>query len=102
MTFMKTIVYKYKWWILIYVLAFLIRVAVALPLTHDWDGFVFSESAKNMLHGITPYQTVQSNSPIIYPDSDRPMTEQWYGYPPLPLIMFTIPYAILVFTRIHV
>ena len=63
---------------------------------------MFSESAKNLFHGITPYQTVQSNSPIIYPDSDLPMTEQWYGYPPLPLIMFTIPYALLVLTGIHI
>jgi Gpi18-like mannosyltransferase len=93
--------FNYKYWILAYTLALLIRIAISLPLIHDWDGFVFLTSAKNMLHGITPYQTVQSNSPIIYPDSDRPMTEQWYGYPPLPLIMFTIPYALFSFTGVH-
>src|SRR5258708_40118675 len=101
---MKKIVYfllKYKWWILAYALALLIRIAISLPFIHDWDGFVFVESAKNILHGITPYQTVQSNNPIIYPDSDRPMTEQWYGYPPLPLMMFIIPYALLSYAGVH-
>src|SRR5437763_5002102 len=93
--------YRHKWWITAYAVALIIRVGLALPLNHDWDGFVFSESAKNMLQGITPYQTVQSNNPIIYPDSDRPMLEQWYGYPPLPLILFTIPYALLKFLNIH-
>ena len=95
-------IYKHKLWILIYAIAFFIRVAISLPLIHDWDGFVFSESAKNMMQGITPYQTVESNNPSIYPDSDRPMTEQWYGYPPLPLIMFTIQYAMLVYTGVHI
>ncbi len=83
-----------KWWILAYTIAIVIRIVLAVPLVHDWDGFVFSESAKNMLKGITPYMTVASNDLSIYPDSDRPMTEQWLGYPPLPLLMFTIPYAI--------
>ncbi len=91
-----------KWLILFFVVAFLIRIAVAAPLIHDWDGFVFSESAKNMLQGITPYETVEKNDPIIYPNSDRPMTEQWYGYPPLPLIMFTIPYGLAIFSGIDI
>src|SRR6266700_3404814 len=89
--------FAYKWWYLAYILALIIRIAIALPLMHDWDGFVFTASAKNILHGITPYQTVQSNNPIIYPDSDRPMTEQWYGYPPMPLLMFTAPYGLFTF-----
>jgi len=83
-----------KLWILAYTIAIIIRILLAIPLVHDWDGFVFSESAKNMLKGITPYKTVEQNSIAIYPDSDRPTTEQWLGYPPLPLLMFTTPYAI--------
>ncbi len=88
--------------ILVFIVAFLIRVIVAAPLIHDWDGFVFSESAKNMLQGITPYETVEKNDPTIYPNSDRPMTEQWYGYPPLPLIMFTVPYGLAVLSGINI
>src|SRR6266852_357498 len=80
--------------VFIYLLAFAIRFILAIPLAHDWDGYVFSDSAKNLLHGITPYKTVEQNDPSIYPDSDRIMTEQWYGYPPLPLLMFTTTYAI--------
>jgi len=94
-------IFQHKWWISVFIMAFIIRIIIAIPLMHDWDGFVFLDSAKNMLHGITPYQTVQSNNPIIYPDSDRPMTQQWYAYPPVPLIMFTIPYAIIMLSRIH-
>lgn len=91
-----------KWIILFFVVAFLVRIIVAAPLIHDWDGFVFSESAKNMLQGITPYETVEKNDPTIYPNSDRPMTEQWYGYPPLPLIMFTIPYGLAIISGINI
>jgi len=93
---------KQKWWILAYVVATIIRVVLATPLVHDWDGFVFSESAKNMVQGITPYMTVETNDPAIYPNSDRPMTEQWYGYPPLPLIMFTVPYALTALSGINI
>ena len=88
-------VFKLKaWYILVFALALIIRIVVAVPLVHDWDGFVFSESAKNMLHGITPYETVEQNEPFIYPNSDRPMLQQWYAYPPLPVLMFTAPYFV--------
>ncbi len=92
--------YSKKTWIALFIVAFVIRIIFAFFLSHDWDGFVFAESAKNMLHGVTPYQTVQYNDPSIYPDSDRPMTEQWYGYPPLPLLMFTTSYALVAFSHI--
>ena len=96
---MKTNMYKTplkmkKWYIVAFAAALVIRVVVAIPLVHDWDGFVFSESAKNMLHGITPYETVEENDAYIYPNSDSPMLQQWYAYPPLPLLMFTFPYFI--------
>lgn len=38
--------------------------------------------------------TVEKNLPFIYPDSDKPMIQQWYAYPPLPLLMFSLPIAI--------
>ena len=38
--------------------------------------------------------TVLKNDPSIYPDSDKPMIQQWYAYPPLPLLMFTTPLAV--------
>lgn len=79
---------------LIYFLALVIRIAFALPFVHDWDGFVFTRSAYNLLNGETPYQTTIKNDPSIYPDSDKPMIEQWYAYPPLPLLMFTVPLAV--------
>ena len=83
---------------LLYGIALTIRLAFAVPFIHDWDGFVFSESAKNLLRGETPYQTVIKNDPSIYPDSDKPMIQQWYAYPPLPLLMFTASLAIAKLT----
>ncbi len=91
---LKTPLKMKKWYIVAFAAALVIRVVVAIPLVHDWDGFVFSESAKNMLHGITPYETVEENDAYIYPNSDSPMLQQWYAYPPLPLLMFTFPYFI--------
>ena len=86
--------------IFLYFIALVIRIIFAVPLVHDWDGFVFSESAKNLLKGETPYQTVVKNNPEIYPDSDKPMVQMWYAYPPLPLLMFTSPLAITTFFKI--
>src|SRR3989338_4317394 len=86
--------------IFLYFIALVIRIIFAVPLVHDWDGFVFSESAKNLLKGETPYQTVVKNNPEIYPDSDKPMVQMWYAYPPLPLLMFTSPLAITTILRI--
>lgn len=91
---------KYKRFILLYTLALIIRLIFAIPFVHDWDGFVFSESAKNFLRGETPYMTVLKNDPSIYPDSDKPMIQQWYAYPPLPLLMFTAPLAVANFLQI--
>jgi len=91
---------KHKRLLFIYFVALIIRLAFALPFIHDWDGFVFSESAKNLLQGETPYMTVLKNDPSIYPDSDKPMTQQWYAYPPLPLLMFTAPLAIATVLKI--
>ena len=85
---------KHKRFLILYSLALVIRLAFAIPFIHDWDGFVFSESAKNFLKGETPYMTVLKNDPSIYPDSDKDTDQQWYGYPPLPLLMFTAPLVI--------
>ena len=91
---------KHKRLLFIYSVAFIIRLAFAIPFIHDWDGFVFSESAKNFLKGETPYMTVLRNDPSIYPDSNKPMTQQWYAYPPLPLLMFTAPMAVAALLKI--
>ncbi len=77
--------------IALYLFALFIRIVVAIPLMHDWDGYVFGQTAKNFIQGETPYQTVLKNDPTIYPDSNAKMGEQWYAYPPLPLLMFTAP-----------
>jgi len=84
---------KHKRFLILYSIALIIRLAFAVPFTHDWDGFIFSSTAKNFLKGETPYMTVVENDPSIYPDSDRPMNQQWYAYPPLPLFMFSAPLA---------
>lgn len=91
---------KHKRFLLIYSLALIIRLAFAIPFIHDWDGFVFSESANNFLNGETPYMTVLKNDPSIYPDSNKLMVQQWYAYPPLPLLMFTAPLAIAAVLKI--
>ncbi|MBP6882151.1 MAG: glycoside hydrolase family 99-like domain-containing protein [Candidatus Levybacteria bacterium] len=86
----------------IYLLALVIRFIFAAPMIHDWDGFVFTESAKNFIQGETPYQTVIKNDPVIYPDSEKPMIQQWYAYPPLPLLMFSAPLALVSFFNINI
>lgn len=78
----------------LYATALLIRLALAIPFGHDWDSYVFAESARNLLEGENPYQTATSGDPRLYPDSDRPTIQQWYAYPPLPLIMFSAPLAL--------
>lgn len=86
---------KHKRFLILYSIALVIRLAFAIPFTHDWDGYIFSTSAKNFLKGETPYMTVIKNDPSIYPDSDRPMDQQWYAYPPLPIFMFSVPLALM-------
>ena len=83
-----------SWWVALWIVAVGVRVAIAIPLTHDWDGFVFTESARNLLDGVTPYAVVEQDPAHIYPRSDRPMVQQWYAYPALPLLAFSTTFGI--------
>lgn len=98
---LKEMVISDKVWFCAFILAFIIRVAISIPLSHDWDSYVFQTSAEQLLEGTTPYEVVAQNNPEIYPDSDRAMTQQWYGYPPLPLLMFTTPLYIAKLAHIQ-
>lgn len=76
-----------------YILSFLIQILLAGLFFHDWDGFVFLTSAKQLLSGISPYVTVTTDPAYIYAPFP-PMTQMWYAYPPLPVYMFGLFYGI--------
>ncbi len=72
-----------------YILSFLIQIVLAGLLIHPWDGFVFSASAENFLQGITPYETALQQAPYTF----TLWMQEWYAYPPLPLLLFSSTYA---------
>ncbi len=76
-----------------YVFAFLIQLFLAGLFIHDWDGFVFSTSARQFLEGITPYQ-VAAQAPAYTFAPSPPWKQEWYAYPPLPLLLYTPSYAL--------
>ena len=90
-----------RWWIALWFIAAGVRIAVAVPLSHDWDSFVFTESSRSVLDGTSPYATVEEDPPYIYPRSNRPMLQQWYAYPALPLVAFTSTFALARATGLH-
>ena len=75
-----------------YWVAFAAYVALSALFIHDWDGYVFAASARQLLHGHTPYQVAQQQPwyGFLNP-ADRNV--QWYAYPPLPLLMMAVSYA---------
>ena len=68
-----------------YLFAFAIQIVLSGLLIHDWDGFVFITSAKEFLLGVTPYQTALEAPAYTF----GAWMQQWYAYPPLPLLLFT-------------
>ena len=80
-----------------YILSFLICLAFAGIFFHDWDGFVLITSAEHFLQGITPYEISQSQVPYTFAPYP-PYEQQWYAYPPLPLLLYTPFYAIFHFS----
>ncbi len=72
-----------------YVIAFVIQIALAGFLIHQWDGFVFITSAQQFLQGLTPYQVASQSPPYTFSLG----MQGWYAYPPLPLLMFSSSYA---------
>lgn len=77
-----------------YLVSFLIQVFLSTFLVLQWDGFVFAESVRNLLHGVTPYEFIGSPPPYAYHTLETP---SWYAYPPLPLLMMTASYGPLFF-----
>ena len=76
-----------------YLLALGGQLALSAPFIHDWDGFVFLTTAHQLLAGVTPYETAQSGPAYIF-NSDDP-ANQWYAYPPLPMLLFAPPIALV-------
>jgi Gpi18-like mannosyltransferase len=77
-----------------YFISFAIQIAVAGFLIHYWDGFVFINSAEQfLLHGITPYETAAQAPAYTFMGG----LQQWYAYPPLPLLLFSSTYAPYLF-----
>lgn len=74
------------WW------AFAGYLVLAALFIHDWDGYVFATSARQLLDGQTPYE-VAAEDPwygFLNP-ADRHV--QWYAYPPLPILAMAASYA---------
>jgi disulfide bond formation protein DsbB len=76
-----------------YFISFVIQLALAGFLIHYWDGFVFTTSASQFLHGITPYEIAAQAPSYTFIGG----LQQWYAYPPLPLLLFSSSYAPYLF-----
>jgi len=76
-----------------YFISFAIQTALAGFLIHYWDGFVFTTSATQFLHGINPYEIAAQAPPYTFVGG----LQQWYAYPPLPLLLFSSTYAPYLF-----
>jgi UPF0716 family protein affecting phage T7 exclusion len=72
-----------------YFISFAIQTALAGFLIHYWDGFVFTTSATQFLHGMTPYEVAAQAPPYTFLGG----LQQWYAYPPLPLLLMSATYA---------
>ena len=74
-----------------YLASLVLQVFLSAFLVYHWDGFVFAQSVKDFLHGITPYQLVDNPAPLYTYHSHQ--VPWWYAYPPLPLLMMTASYG---------
>lgn len=74
-----------------YISSLVIQIFLSAFFVYHWDHFVFAESVKDFLHGITPYNLATDPAPLYtYHDHAYPW---WYAYPPLPLLMMTLSYG---------
>lgn len=80
------LLYKYRH----YLASFVIQIVLAGFFAHPWDVFVFTTSAGQFLQGITPYETALLAPPYTF--SSPGGMQEWYAYPPLPLLMFSLTY----------
>lgn len=77
-----------------YAIALAIQVAIAPFLVHDWDGYVFIETARDFAQGTTPYAMVEDAPSKVFVGDGVPAVNGWYAYPPVPLLLFTPPIAL--------
>ena len=71
----------------VYLLSAALHLALAPFFIHDWDGYVFIQTMRDLLGGQTPYETVESESPHIYVGDAVPVVNSWYAYPPVALLL---------------
>jgi hypothetical protein len=81
------------WW------ALGLYLVLAAVFIHDWDGYVFATSARQVWEGKTPYDVAQSEPWYAFLNpADKHV--QWYAYPPLPLLMMALSSAPAVFLHL--
>ena len=84
-----------RWRWIAYVVSAVLQLAIAPFLFHNWDGFVWIETARQMLGGVTPYALVEAKPWFIHPpNTGWPGMNTWYAYPPLWALILTPFYAI--------
>jgi hypothetical protein len=82
-----------------YWLALGLYLVLAALFIHDWDGYVFATSARQLWEGKTPYDVAQSEPWYAFLNpADRHV--QWYAYPPLPLLLMALSSAPSVFLHL--
>ncbi|MHB8587130.1 MAG: glycosyltransferase 87 family protein [Thermoplasmatota archaeon] len=79
----------------VYIISIALHLALAPFLIHDWDGYVFIQSARDFMQGITPYQRAEMGGANIYVGFALPVVNSWYAYPPMMLLLVTPIFAIL-------
>lgn len=72
-----------------YLVAFVAQLALAPWFMHDWDGFVFLETTRAFLHGVTPYEVAAEGPSYIFLALEWPAPNSWYAYPPGALLLMT-------------
>ncbi|MBI2078888.1 MAG: GtrA family protein [Euryarchaeota archaeon] len=77
--------------IALYAAAFVLHLGIAAILTHDWDTYVFQSSVEQFLtEGTSPYSVGLAKPAFVYWNTLQPL---WYAYPPLPLLLMSVPFA---------
>lgn len=81
----------------VYLLSAALHLALLPFFIHDWDGYVFVQTLRDLMHGQTPYETVESAPPHIYIGDAVPVVNSWYAYPPVPLLLMAPFFALFTF-----
>ena len=77
-----------------YIIAILIRIPLVALFAHDWDMYVFTTTTRLfLLEGILPYDPIMEQKLLAYIPY-YPSQYNWYAYPPLPLLIFSMGYVL--------